>query len=133
MLSGALAVAKVHRQVMIVRVQGMSSSACRVASLSTSSRAVLTATYLHDSKNGLLEVNTYTRSLAGERVFEPSTYPLARIARDDVLAELPMPAVSADGGAVELPPKAFAKFAAHSAAMQRAYESMFSGLAARQR
>ncbi|KAA1468800.1 hypothetical protein DENSPDRAFT_834236 [Dentipellis sp. KUC8613] len=105
---GSVAVALVHRQVMVVQ-----------------------AARPHDHRDRFLDV--YTFAPFGERVFLASDAPCARIAARDVLTIFPdtdifsMPAHDV----LELPPKAFGEFSELTARNQRRYESLWAACKAK--
>ncbi|KAF9443839.1 hypothetical protein P691DRAFT_787436 [Macrolepiota fuliginosa MF-IS2] len=102
--NGAVAVAIVRRQVMIVQ-----------------------AARTHTKRDKYLDVQTYTPF--GERVFLASEVPGARIAASDVLSvfDASTPASESDctPGMLELPPQAFSKYLAYSERQQKQYEDMW--------
>jgi len=100
---GSVAVALVHRQVMVVQ-----------------------AARPHDQRDNYLDVYTFTPF--GERVFLAADAPCARIASNDLLTIFPsndiflMPARDI----LELPPKAFGEFSELCARNQKRFESIWT-------
>ncbi|KAF8629101.1 hypothetical protein AX15_003586 [Amanita polypyramis BW_CC] len=110
MPAGAIAVAMVKRQVMIVQ-------AAR-----------------HHTKHDKY-VDVYMYSHFGERVFIASNVPDARISSSDILLVLSSPnqtgSVRAIGqGMLELPQKAFSEYTRFSMSYQKKYERMWSAMTA---
>ncbi|KXN87653.1 hypothetical protein AN958_08290 [Leucoagaricus sp. SymC.cos] len=99
--SGALAVAVVRRQVMIVQ-----------------------AARTHTKRDKYLDVQTY--SPFGDRVFLASEVPEARIAASDVLSVFDAPTdMETTPGLIELPPRAFSEYLAYSERQQRQLQDMW--------
>jgi len=102
--NGAVAIAVVRRQVMLVQ-----------------------AARAHTKRDKYIDVQTY--SPFGECVFLASETPSARIAASDILSVLDpstqVPLLEDSPGMIELPPHMFSEYLAHSERQQKRFENMW--------